>query len=58
MFPGLWLKAEVAINKENEHKQKKLFRLTKKKKKNPSESLACYKEGHLNTTEKSYRFKV
>ena len=33
MFPGLWLKAEVAINKENEHKQKKLFRLTKKKKK-------------------------
>ena len=53
MFPGLWLKAEVAINKENEHKQKKLFRLTKKKKK-PPESLACYKEGHLNTTEKRH----
>lgn len=29
-----------------------------KKKKKPPESLACYKEGHLNTTEKSYRFKV
>ena len=54
MFPGSWLKAEVAINKEDELEQKKLFRLTKN---NPPKSLACYKE-HLNTTQNSYTFKV